>query len=508
MAREDAHALDTYPERVLRLSRRARSLFLAAAVVILTALAFERFGGYAPCPLCLQQRYAYYAGVPALFLALVLLSAGYARLAAAVFLLVAAAFLANAGLGTYHAGAEWKFWPGPDTCAGAPQPLSTGGGLLKDLATTRVIRCDEAPWHFLGLSFAGWNVVASVLLADQARYPPQPRRGGAEPEPSGQNITPPISCPGAPPIPIRSRTALNCAHWDTRGNHKKHQWSSGMRFIRLLCALAVAAGTPVALEAQEGGGADPTKVAAAKKPVKKKAIKRGPEARQLFGAAKTPAPLAARAIGFYAKGCLAGAAALPIDGAAWQAMRLSRNRNWGHPKLVALVEKLAIEAKEHDGWPGLLVGDLSQPRGGPMLTGHASHQVGLDADIWLTPMPDRRLTEQEREDLSATSMLAADQVSVDPKVWTDAHVRLLKRAASYAGVERIFVHPAIKKALCEAAAKDTERAWTRRSAPIGATTTTSTCASPAPRAAPTARLSRRSPRTTAAAPSSSAGSPW
>ena len=74
--------------------------------------------------------------------------------------------------------------------------------------------------------------------------------------------------------------------------------------------------------------------------------------------------------------------------------------------------------KQQDGWPGLLVGDLSQPRGGPMLTGHASHQVGLDADIWLTPMPDRRLSEQEREDLSATSMLAADQVSVDPKVWT------------------------------------------------------------------------------------------
>ena len=74
----------------------------------------------------------------------------------------------------------------------------------------------------------------------------------------------------------------------------------------------------------------------------------------------------------------------------------------------------ALEAKAHDGWPGLLVGDLSQPRGGPMLTGHASHQVGLDADIWLTPMPDRRLTEQEREDLSATSMLAADKVSVDP----------------------------------------------------------------------------------------------
>jgi penicillin-insensitive murein endopeptidase len=200
-----------------------------------------------------------------------------------------------------------------------------------------------------------------------------------------------------------------------------------------------------------------------KKPVKKKAKPTGPPAKELFGAAKTPAPLAARAIGFYAKGCLAGAAALPIDGDAWQAMRLSRNRNWGHPKLVALVKKLAIEAKQQDGWPGLLVGDLSQPRGGPMLTGHASHQVGLDADIWLTPMPDRRLTEKEREDLSATSMLAADGVSVNPNVWTDAHVRLLKRAASYATVDRIFVHPAIKKALCDAASKDSkEHGWLRK----------------------------------------------
>jgi penicillin-insensitive murein endopeptidase len=233
-----------------------------------------------------------------------------------------------------------------------------------------------------------------------------------------------------------------------------------MRLTSLLCALAVAAGVPAVLIAQEGGVPTVAAAKAGKKPVKKKVAKpTGPPAKELFGAAKTPAPMAARAIGFYAKGCLAGAAALPVDGPAWQTMRLSRNRNWGHPKLVALVEKLAVEAREHDAWPGLLVGDISQPRGGPMLTGHASHQVGLDADIWLTPMPDRRLTQQEREDLSATSMLAADGVSVDPKIWTDAHVHLLKRAASYASVERIFVHPAIKKALCEATAKDTNHAW-------------------------------------------------
>jgi penicillin-insensitive murein endopeptidase len=219
-----------------------------------------------------------------------------------------------------------------------------------------------------------------------------------------------------------------------------------------------------------------TKAAAKKAPPKKarkararrkKAARPPPTpAKELFGAVKAPAPLAARAIGFYAKGCLAGARALPIDGPAWQAMRLSRNRNWGHPELVALIEKLGTEARKYDGWPGLLVGDLSQPRGGPMLTGHKSHQVGLDADIWLTPMPDRRLTRKEREELAATSMLAPDLVSVNPQVWTEAHVRLLKRAASYPKVERVLVHPAIKKALCEATAGDTDRAWLSKVRPI------------------------------------------
>ena len=179
------------------------------------------------------------------------------------------------------------------------------------------------------------------------------------------------------------------------------------------------------------------------------------EARLLFGAAASAAPLPARAIGFYAKGCLAGAEPLAIDGEAWQAMRLSRNRNWGHPKLIRLIERLAKEAKVEDGWPGLLVGDLSQPRGGPMLTGHASHQVGLDADVWLTPMPERRLSAQEREELSATSMLRADGVEVDPAIWTEKHARLILRAASFSEVDRIFVHPGIKKAMCER--KDLDR---------------------------------------------------
>lgn len=181
-----------------------------------------------------------------------------------------------------------------------------------------------------------------------------------------------------------------------------------------------------------------------------------PAAKLLFGAAKTAAPLATRSIGYYSRGCLAGAKALPVDGSAWQAMRLSRNRNWGHPDLIALIERFAKEVQKEDGWPGLLIGDISQPRGGPMLTGHASHQVGLDADIWFTPMPGRRLSRREREALSATSMILGP-TQVDPTAFTPNHVRVVKRAASYPQVERILVHPAIKKALCEAAG--TDRKW-------------------------------------------------
>ncbi len=183
-------------------------------------------------------------------------------------------------------------------------------------------------------------------------------------------------------------------------------------------------------------------------------------AKVLFGAAKQAAPIPPSAIGGYAGGCLAGARALPIDGTAWQAMRLSRNRIWGHPTLVGWLETFAVAAQKNDGWPGMLVGDMSQPRGGPMLTGHASHQIGLDADIWFTPMPSRRLSGQEREDMSAVSMLGPDQLSVDPQLWDAARMRIVKRAASSPVVERIFVHPAIKKALCESAASlGPDRAW-------------------------------------------------
>ncbi len=185
-------------------------------------------------------------------------------------------------------------------------------------------------------------------------------------------------------------------------------------------------------------------------------------AKQLFGSVSVPAELPPRAIGSYAKGCLAGAVALPLDGPHWQVMRLSRNRNWGHPVLVDFLKRLSEDAAR-DGWPGLLVGDMAQPRGGPMLTGHASHQIGLDADIWLTPMPDYTLSVEEREKKAAVSMLMTGRLAIDPGVWTDRQKIVLKRAASYPEVARIFVSAAIKQKLCETAGND--RAWLRKIRP-------------------------------------------
>lgn len=187
-------------------------------------------------------------------------------------------------------------------------------------------------------------------------------------------------------------------------------------------------------------------------------------ARALFGQKTTPASMQARAIGSYARGCLAGATALPIDGESWQVMRLARNRNWGHPALISYLETLAGNVPRINGWPGLLVGDISQPRGGPMLTGHASHQIGLDADVWLTPMPKQRLDGDARENMSAVNMARADWRDVDPKNWTPAHTKLIKSVAAEPRVERIFVNPALKVALCREAGAD--RSWLEKVRPM------------------------------------------
>jgi penicillin-insensitive murein endopeptidase len=170
-------------------------------------------------------------------------------------------------------------------------------------------------------------------------------------------------------------------------------------------------------------------------------------ARELFGAVSTPSPHAPEAVGSYAKGCIAGATQLTADGPGWQAMRLSRDRRWGHRLLVEYIAALA-QAAAQDGWPGLLVGDMGQPRGGPMKSGHASHQIGLDVDLWLQPMPDHTLSAKERESLSAISVLKKGTRLVDPGKFGEAQRLLIYRAANLPGVARIFVAPGIKKSLC------------------------------------------------------------
>jgi penicillin-insensitive murein DD-endopeptidase len=182
-------------------------------------------------------------------------------------------------------------------------------------------------------------------------------------------------------------------------------------------------------------------------PAKPEALSKKAMAKDLFGAVKEPANMATRSIGFYARGCLAGGKPLPVNGPAWQVMRLSRNRNWGHPSLLRYIERFAIDAKEKDGWPGLLVGDMSQPRGGPLPFGHASHQVGLEADIWYKPAPDHELSAGERETMKMESFLL-DPGHVNPEVWKPEYEKLLRRAVSYPEVALIFVNPAIKKWLC------------------------------------------------------------
>lgn len=229
------------------------------------------------------------------------------------------------------------------------------------------------------------------------------------------------------------------------------------RFLILVLAFVVVA--DASAFAQDKGSVDPKPLPPLSNPNDPKLA-----AKELFGRALTAAKLPPHPVGFYAKGCMAGAEALPITGDTWQVMRLSRNRYWALPDMVALVKRLSVKAKKDAGWNGILVGDMSQPRGGPMLTGHASHQVGLDADIWLTPMPKRLLSREEREEMSAVMMVREDRLDVDPKVWTPTHLNVIRDAAQEPQVERIFVNAAIKKALCREAKGD--RSWLSKIRPM------------------------------------------
>jgi disulfide bond formation protein DsbB len=137
---------------------------LGSAAILLTALAFEHLGGYLPCPLCMQQRIAYYVAIAAGLIGLGMLRTGRRGFGGTLLAVAGIGFLLNAGLAAYHAGVEWHWWAGPSDCAGGSGDIATGG-LLDSLSGTKVVRCDEAQWRFLGLSFAGWNVPISLALA-------------------------------------------------------------------------------------------------------------------------------------------------------------------------------------------------------------------------------------------------------------------------------------------------------------------------------------------------------
>ncbi len=184
-------------------------------------------------------------------------------------------------------------------------------------------------------------------------------------------------------------------------------------------------------------------------------------AKALFEAIERASSQAPEPIGLYSRGCQAGAVELPQTGPTWQAMRLSRNRNWGQPELVDFIQDLSRFAASLPGWQGIYVGDMSQPRGGPV-SGHASHQVGLDADIWMLPATRLDLTAREREDLSSISMRRAEGAYVNEN-WTPQNEAIIRAAASDPRVERIFVFPGAKVAMCDNATGDTS--WLRQVRP-------------------------------------------
>lgn len=157
----------------------------------------------------------------------------------------------------------------------------------------------------------------------------------------------------------------------------------------------------------------------------------------------------AQSIGFYSNGCIAGAKTLPIDGVGYQVMRTSRNRYYGHPNTVQFIQKLA---KNLDALNlSLLLGDIGQAKGGPLPFGHASHQIGLDIDIWFWNHPEQRtrsLTQTERDELPLVSMLDSNGVA-DPVKFNETQITKLRLAASDSMVQRIFINPALKVHLCK-----------------------------------------------------------
>lgn len=181
----------------------------------------------------------------------------------------------------------------------------------------------------------------------------------------------------------------------------------------------------------------------------------------LWASVSGPSSGPAHVIGGTTLGCIAGAVALPPEGPGWQVVRLSRNRYWGHPDLIAFVRDFAGRARTA-GFGDLWIGDLAQPRGGPMPYGHASHQSGLDVDIWFDLARKPVMSREQRETISVASLVRPDETDVDPARFTPAHARMIRMAAETPGVDRVLVNHAIKRALCRLHGGES---WLRRVRP-------------------------------------------
>jgi len=187
---------------------------------------------------------------------------------------------------------------------------------------------------------------------------------------------------------------------------------------------------------------------------------------QDWGSVTTPSLGPARVIGGPADGCISGASELPADGVGFEAIRLSRHRNYGHPETIAFVERLAREAHAA-GLEAFYVGDMAQPRGGPMAYGHGAHENGLDVDIWFNLDSKPLLAPADREEVALPLMVLPDRSDIDPAHFGVRQVTLLRLAARDSKVDRIFVHPTIKRALCQGRfdADEGDTAWLRKIRP-------------------------------------------
>lgn len=186
-----------------------------------------------------------------------------------------------------------------------------------------------------------------------------------------------------------------------------------------------------------------------------------PEDEVAWGAVALPSPSQSQVIGTYSNGCIAGAVPLPADGAGYSVIRTQRNRFYGHPRLIEVIQDLGFAALR-DQMGVLMIADMGQPRGGP-ISGHASHELGLDADIWLRLLPGNIQDVGLRGDPVAYSAVIEGTDEIDRTVWTPAHVALYRAAATHPYVDRIFANPVIKRELCESATGD--RSWLNRIRP-------------------------------------------